>query len=219
MIGDVLIEVLEAYPYIFSKCRNKDISYILKELIIMEIVCLEGESVKSSDIQTQFETLINQMPIPSYLSQPSKSAKGKTNLRVLLNNILSSNLKHQNGLTNRPELKVIKKNNTYFYSCSECFLDDVNSLFNTEDEYVDLFKMGVFYQKYSYLPLLINFLSLKPDHCQSNSNHINKAALFPIFNSSQSSLRCSILNLTYLCSKCLVNIAESAVAKFEERKY
>lgn len=219
MIGDVLIEVLEAYPCIFSNCDRKDISYILKELIIMEIVCLEGETVKSREIQSQFEFLINSMPIPTYLTEPSKSAKGKTNLRVLLNNILSSNLKHQNGLTNRPEIKVIKENSTYFYSCSDCFINDVKSLFNTEDDYVDLFKMGVFYQSYNYIPLLIQFLSLKPNHCQSNSNHINKPALFPIFRNSKSLLRCSILNLTYLCSKCLVDIAESAVTKFEERKY
>lgn len=219
MLGDVFLEVLENYPDLFTQYARKDLTYVLKELIIMEIVCLEGENVKSSEIQKVFEYLIKSMPIPPDLAQNSNSAKGKTKLKVLLNNIISSNLNHQNGLSNRPEIKVVKVKNTYVYSCSDQILSDINSLFNTDDEYVDLFRMGVFYEKYNYLPLLINFLSSKPDYCQSNSNHINKPALFPLFRNNKGVLRCSILNLTYLCSKCVVDTAESIVSKFEERNY
>ncbi|CDR30650.1 Uncharacterised protein [Acholeplasma oculi] len=219
MIGEVLLEVIVRYPKLLLEPEMKNITFLLKELIIMEIVCLEGDQISSKEIQDVYEDLISNVEIPIELMEESKSAKGKSKLKVLLNNILSSNLSNSNSLMNRKEIKVEKVESKYFFSASSEIMKDIDELFKNDDEIVDMFKMGVFLEKYKYIPLLLKFLNIKTDYCQHNSNHIHRKAIFPVFKNIKDKTRSSIVNILFICDKCIVNLVESTVYKFEERGY
>lgn len=219
MLGDVLLEVIVKFPKLLLEPEKKNITFLLKELIVMEIVCLEGDEVSSKNIQDVYQDLISNIEIPNDLMEASSSAKGKTKLKVLLNNILSSNLNHSNGLMNRNEINVAKKGTRYLFSASKEIINDIENLFKTEEETVDIFKMGTFYEKYKYIPLLLKFMNIKTDYCQLNSNHIHKKAIFPVFKNCKDKTRSSIVNIAFICDKCIVNLVESTVYKFEERGY
>lgn len=182
MLGDALKNILNKWPDIFTKCKTDHLTYLFKEIIIMELILLDGKSATSKEIQNVFIPIILSLnSFPSCLKKDSISAKGKSKLKVMLNNVLSSNLNHSNGLNFRKEVNVFRSNKKYLFRISDVFQKEMSSLKNSGQEYVNVLQMINFIDKYKYLTNFFSLINYKTNYCQKNYLHINNEGLLPLF--------------------------------------
>lgn len=197
--------------------QNK-VNFALKEIIIMDIIQNQNETT-SQEIQNSYLEVLNENYIHEKLLEPMASSPLKSKLKVSINNILSSNLYHSNGLFNRPELTIEKRGKTYYYKPSNNVIEDINNLFYEDESYANIVKMSCFHRKYPYLINFIRIVGFTKDYCEMNPSHIKEKGFYPIMIKAKQLDFGSIVNIRFICHHCVSDLIKKDYYSLLERTY
>jgi|GEM_PF-4996728 len=195
-------DLLREHESVFLNVGESNINYLLKEIIIIEII-LNNTPTTSLEIQNSFENLFNndKKYLPSYLFKFSDVAQ-KTKLRIMLNNLISSNQANKvNGLGQRKELRIDKVEKSYTFAPSEELLNyfETNELNNSS--------MLYFCKEFPYLYRYLYYVNGCKKEIINAKCKCDNSGAFLVFAEKPTREKISLFspkNLKYVCKDCFV---------------